>query len=326
MKTAPGKLLSSLLCFALILVINFLLPRLMPGDPVLMLTGIEYESEGTEAYAVYAEKLGLDRPLPVQFAEYLGTIVSGDLGYSYHHNETVGRVIAARIPGTLQIALPAVILSSLAALFLGCFAGYRKGSLFDKAFSAALIVIHAVPGFLLAMVFVAFFAFRLRWFPLGSLNSAVIPGGFWGAFFDRAGHLFLPVLTMTVLAIPGKYMLLRNSVAAAAEEKYVIYARARGLSGREILFRHILKNVCSPFITMVGLNLGFVLSGSMVIENVFSIKGMGSLMYAAVSSRDFPILQGCLLISALLVIAAGILTDLANLILDPRVRYGVYHE
>jgi peptide/nickel transport system permease protein len=320
MKAIPQKFLSSFFCLAVILLINFLLPRFMPGDPVLMLTGIEYETAGSETYSMYAEKLGLDRQLRIQFAEYLGTVASGGLGYSYHHKETVGRVVAARIPGTLQIALPAVIFSSLIALLLGCVMGYRKNTLADKLVSGSLIIVHAVPGFLLAMVLVTFFAFRLRWFPLGGLNSVRVSGGFWGPLFDRIHHLALPVLTMTILAVPGKYLLLRNSVAAAVEEKYVVYARARGLSGEEILFRHILKNVCAPFITMVGLNLGFVLSGSMIIENIFSIRGMGSLMYAAVSSRDFPVLQGCLLVSALLVIAAGLLTDGVNLLIDPRVR------
>jgi peptide/nickel transport system permease protein len=315
-----------LCCLLTIVVINFLLPRLMPGDPVLMLTGIENETADGEGYERYAERLGLDRPLPVQFVSYLGDILSGNLGYSWHHNDTVAQVVAARIPATLQIALPAVILSSLMALLLGSLMGYFKNSPADRMVTGLLIIVHAIPGFLLAMVFVTLFAFTLRWFPLGGLNSVKVPAGILGPLFDRIRHLALPVLTMTILAVPGKYMLLRNSVAAAAEEKYVIYARARGLSGGAILFRHILKNVCAPFITMVGLNLGFVISGSMVMENVFSIRGMGSLMYTAASARDFPTLQGCLFVSALMIIAAGLLTDMVNLLLDPRVRYGAQNE
>lgn len=312
------KIVTSVICLAVILVFNFALPRLMPGDTVLMLVGMDEGVVSADEYAFYAEKTGANKPLLQQFGEYLLGVFRGDLGYSYHHKAEVSQLILRRLPATLQLALPAVILSSLIALALGCLMGMKKGRPVENAVTGMQIALDAVPSFLLALLLLALFAFRLGWLPMGALNSLRVPEG--GALRDRIWHLILPVGTLVLGSVPPKYLMLCSTVARQREEKYVLYACSRGMGEAKIAFTQILPNICQPFLTMVGMNMGFLLSGSLVIENIFSIKGMGSLMMQAVTARDYPVLQGCLFVSALMVVLFHLLTDLLCLLLDPKAR------
>lgn len=320
------KIITGFLCLFLIVTINFFLPRLLPGDPVLMLTGMDEDAISEAKYKSYKERLGVDRPIGEQFVDYIKDIIKGDLGYSYYFNDDVSNIILRRIPNTLQIAIPTVILSSIIALIWGSIAGYRENKLLDNISTTTAIIINAIPGFVLAMFMVTVFAFKLRIFPLGGLNSINIPEGILPAFLDRVRHLILPVITLTIASVPGKYILVRNTVAAAKKDKYVMYAKARGISEIRVIFAHILKNICGPFITIVGLQIGFIISGSMICETIFSIKGMGSLIYQATASRDYPTIQGCLFVTALAVVIATIITDILCISIDPRVRSGIYEE
>ncbi|SCJ58982.1 Glutathione transport system permease protein gsiC [uncultured Clostridium sp.] len=320
------KIITGFLCLFLIVTINFFLPRLLPGDPVLMLTGMDEDAISEAKYKSYKERLGVDRPIGEQFVDYIKDIIKGDLGYSYYFNDDVSNIILRRIPNTLQIAIPTVILSSIIALIWGSIAGYRENKLLDNISTTTAIIINAIPGFVLAMFMVTVFAFKLRIFPLGGLNSINIPEGILPAFLDRVRHLILPVITLTIASVPGKYILVRNTVAAAKKDKYVMYAKARGISEIRVIFAHILKNICGPFITIVGLQIGFIISGSMICETIFSIKGMGSLIYQATASRDYPTMQGCLFVTALAVVIATIITDILCISIDPRVRSGIYEE
>lgn len=320
------KIITGFLCLFLIITINFFLPRLLPGDPVLMLTGMDEDAISEAKYESYKEKLGVDRPIGEQFVDYIKDLIKGDLGYSYHFNDDVTNIILRRIPNTLQIAIPTVILSSIIALIWGSIAGYRENKLLDNISTTIAIIVNAIPGFVLAMLMVTVFAFKLRIFPLGGLNSINIPKGILPAFLDRVRHLILPVITLTIASVPGKYILVRNTVAAAKNDKYVMYAKARGISEMRVIFAHILKNICGPFITIVGLQIGFIISGSMICETIFSIKGMGSLIYQATASRDYPTMQGYLFVTALAVVIATIITDIICISIDPRVRSGIYEE
>lgn len=317
-------LLTSLACLLLITVFNFALPRLMPGDTVLMLVGMDEAQVSEQEYAYYLEKTGADRPLPEQFGDYLFGIFTGDLGYSYHHNAPVGRLIRERLPATLSIAVPAVVLSAGIALVLGCLMGMKRGSAAESAATAVQIVADAIPAFLLALLLILLFSFRLGWLPMGQLASLRVPEGPLAALLDRALHLILPVATLVIGAVPGKYLMVCGTVARQRNEKYVLYARSRGLSDARIAFCHILPNICQPFVAMVGMNVGFLVSGSLVIETIFSIKGMGSLLSAAITARDYPVLQGCLFVSALVVVAANLVTDVVCVLLDPKVRCRVH--
>ncbi|GHV87242.1 ABC transporter permease [Spirochaetia bacterium] len=320
MKQTFRQLISAIACLFVIVTVNFFLPRLMPGDPVLMLTGLEDGLVSQAEYDMYHEKLGLDEPVAAQFGQYVKSLLKLDLGYSYHYKRSVGSMIAERIPNTLRIAVPAVILSSLFAMLLATYAGSKNGGIGDTSITGTLIILNAVPGFLICMLLITVFAYNLGWLPFGGLASVNAKN----EFTDKLRHLVLPVIALSLSALPGKYLILRNQVAASTEEKYVLYARARGISENRIRYVHIFRNVSQTFITMIGLNAGFVLSGSLIAENIFSIRGMGQLMTGAISARDFPALQGCLFVSALAVITADIITRLICLAIDPKVRLGVY--
>lgn len=319
LKGGGRKLAAALCCLLLVTVMNFLLPRLMPGDPVLMLTGLQEGAVSAEQYAAYSQRLGLDQPVGQQLLDYMTGLLRGDLGYSYHRSASVGSLIAGRLPATLLVALPALLLSALLAVTLGGWAGLAQGSRWERGLTAVMLTLDAIPGFLLAMAAVYLFGFILGWLPLGGLA-----GGVEATLWERLQHLLLPVWVVALGSLPGKYLLVRGSVAAQLSEKYPAYARARGLSGHRVLYRHIFPNACRPFIAMLGVNLGFVLSGSMVVETIFSIKGMGNLLYQSVQSRDLPTLQGCLLVTAVAVVGATLLADGALWLLEPRERRG-YH-
>ena len=323
-KNLIKKLVVSLICLLLITFFNFALPRLMPGDTVLMLVGMDEDAVTEEQYDYYAEKTGANRPVSEQFLDYLGGILTGDLGYSYHHNASISELIAARLPNTLQIALPAVIISSLLAMVLGCIMGMRKGTSAESAVTSLSIIADAFPAFLLGLLLISLFAFRLGWLPSGALNSIRVPSGTFASALDRVKHLILPVLTLVIGSFPAKYFMVCNTVARQRNEKYVLYAKSRGLSDTRIAFFHIFPNICQPFLTMVGMNIGFIVSGSLIIENIFSIKGMGSLISEAITSRDYPVLQGVLFVSALVIVAANILTDVICVAIDPKVRCRVH--
>lgn len=318
------KLIISFVCLLIITIFNFMLPRLMPGDTVLMLVGMDEEVVSEEQYEYYKEKIGADLPLSEQFFNYLKGVCTGNLGYSYHHNASITSLIAARLPNTLQIALPAIVISSLIAMILGCLMGMKKGSPAEHSITSLQIIFDAVPSFLLGLLLIAFFAFKLGWLPSGALNSIRIPEGPFSAIWDRIKHLILPVLTLVLGSTPSKYLMVCNTVARQRNEKYVLYARSRGLSDTRIAFFHIFPNICQPFLTMVGMNIGFIVSGSLVIENIFSIKGMGSLISQGITSRDYPVLQGCLFVSALVIIASMLVTDFLCILIDPKVRYKVH--
>lgn len=326
MRKYAKNIITALIAFGVIIILNFALPRLMTGDPVHMLTGLNEEVLSLELYDYYFKQLGLDNPIYVQFFDYVKSLFNGSLGYSYHYNMTVSQLIGDKIGVTLQIALPAVIISSTIALFLGTYCGYKKNGVVDNVISTTAVLINAIPTFLIAMILVIVFAFTLSWFSYGGLNSIYVDGGFFAHAFDRIAHLFLPITCLVMASTPSKFIMMRNTTAQAIDEKYVLYAKLKGIKDSQIRRKHIFKNVGLPFITSVGMSVGTIVSGSLVIENIFSINGMGKLISTSISNLDYPALQGCLFVTSGVIIVAKILTDIACALFDPRVKYGEENE
>lgn len=319
-----NKLIVYIACLILVVLINFGLPRLMPGDPALMLIGQEGITVTEEMLDEMHQKMGTDKPVITQIALYVQDLMKGDWGFSYQSKKPVSEMLSSSIRSTLIISVPAIIISSVLAILLGCIAGYYQGSSFDNICTSALIILYAVPMFLLGMILVYVFAFRLQWFPLGSLKSVHVEPTFFAAVKDRLWHVFLPIITLSLSSITSKYLIIRNSVAKERTAKYVVYAKARGLSNKEVLFKHILKNSCQPFISVVGMNIGFIFSGSLVVEMIFSLNGMGMLIYNAAINRDYVVMQGAFLLLSLIVILSNLLADLISAMIDPRIRRGTY--
>ncbi len=276
-------------------------------------------------YETYRAALHLDESTGMQFLYYLRSLLDGTLGYSFKKDAVVSSLIWERLGYTLQITLPAVALSTLAGLAWGLRCGYRSGVPVDMASTVALIILNAVPTFLIGLLLMIFFCFQHRWFPYTGLSSPeATAGSAWLA--DRMRHLVLPVLTLTLASLPSRYLLMRNTAKKIAEEKYVLYARQRGLPDRTIRFSCLLKNIAPQFVTMTGMSVGSCIGGSLVVENLFSIKGMGKLLTEAVNTLDYPLMQGILFVTALIMALSIVVTDVICVLIDPKVRWGEYIE
>lgn len=322
MKKYRKNLILALVCFLIVIVLNFFLPRLLPGNPIAYLTGFSEEDMTPAQVAYYRQALHLDEPVFAQFGYYLRSLFDGTLGYSYKKETTVSALIGQRLGYTLQITLPAVLLSTALGLFWGLHCGYKKGSVLDKLSTTFQIVINTMPTFLIALVLMILFCFRQRWFPYTGLNSAGVAPGTAAYLLDRIHHLILPVLTLTIAAAPSRYLLMRNTVSQVTEEKYVLYAKERGLTDHKIKFGYILKNIAQPFITMVGMSVSTCIGGSLVVENIFSIGGMGSLLSDAVYTLDYPLMQGILFVTTAVMTISIVVSDVICILIDPKVRFG----
>ncbi len=300
----------------MIFVVNFFLPRLMPGDPLGNLVGADDETMTKEEYDALYHEMGLDLPLGEQFANYVKNLFKGDWGYSYHRGADVGKIILENVPRTLQITLPAWILSALIAVWLGLVAGSNKSKIKDVSITSGMMIMDAIPTFLLAIVFLILFAFEWKILPSGGLNSPFAEN----VVLDRLEHLILPILTLVLVSTPKKFLLIRNQAANAMDEQYMAYARAKGLSSGRLNAVHVLPNISSAFISMLGTSFGHMIAGSIIIERVFSIDGMGMLVNRAITDKDFPMLQGTLLIIAISVILSNFIADVIATLLDPRQR------
>ncbi|HWR41058.1 MAG TPA: ABC transporter permease [Patescibacteria group bacterium] len=302
----------------LVLTLNFFLPRLMPGDPLLLRFGADAGVTDRTMLAGLSRQYGLDQPLQQQYVAYWQALSTGDLGYSFHFRQPVSQLIADRLGWTLLMLTPALLISSLLALFFGSWAGWRAGSPLDIFLTLLALLTAACPPFLLAMLAIRLFGFEWQWFPLGGISSGTA-ASLSAYFADVAWHLVLPIMVLAISATAGKFLVMRSGVMSSRHDPYVTYAKIKGLSPGRILRIHILRNACLPVIGMIGLQLGYMISGALVIEVVFSLNGMGTLIYDAAVFRDYPVLQGCLLILAVFVVTVNLFIDVLYRLIDPRI-------
>jgi len=312
-----GKLIRYAFTLLFILSLNFALPRMMPGDPIVNLLGEEALHNDPQMMERLRAEYGLDKPLLIQYYNYLGSLAKMDLGYSIHKNLSVSQLMSERLIWTLILVFPSILFSSTLALLLGSLAGFKSKSPADYLLTALSLIFYTCPPFLLAMLLLSIFAFHLGLFPLGNLTS----GGREGLDYalDMAWHLSLPVVALSILGASYKFLVVRNSVLQIFDEQFVVMARAKGLTERSILLHHVIANVLPPFISMVALSLGFMVSGALIVEIVFSLNGMGTLIYDAVMARDYPVMQGCFLLLTLFVMAANFAADMLYAVADPRI-------
>lgn len=298
--------------FILIIVINFTLPRLMPGDPVKNLIGEDvYVSE--KVLEELRAELGLDKPLYEQFASFLSDLMHLDLGYSYHLHAPVAEILLDRLGWTLLFVGVSVVIGALLGSLLGAFAGWKPERRTSRITGLAFVVFSCTPPYFLALLSLYLFSFKLGLFP---------SKGFYDSPEIRSvlHHLFLPISVMSVFSASRNFLVMRGSIIQEKEQLYALYARAKGLKDTGILFRHVIKNASLPVITLLALDFGFLFSGALFIEIIFSLNGMGTLIYGAIMGKDYPLLQGAFLIIALTTLLANMLADLLYALIDPRVR------
>ena len=315
-----------ILVFLTIITINFFLPRMMPGDPFFFISVIEGVSDTTyseEQIARYREYYGLDKPLIEQYLSYLGGLSRGYLGYSIYFNRDVMEMILMRIPWTLLIVLPSLILSSFTGTILGAVSAWNRKNRLDAPIYYFMVVLSEIPSFLLGILFLFLFGARLAWFPLsGGVTPFKAFTSNWTYFLDLLRHAALPILTLSLTQISGFFLLSRNSMISILSKSFITTARSKGLSRKRIIFRHAMKNSLPPVISRFFLSLGMLFGGAVLIENVFSYPGIGRLMREAVMVRDYVLLQGILLMTTLVILLMNLLADLSYRKLDPRIGRG----
>jgi peptide/nickel transport system permease protein len=300
--TIPTLLLVSIIVFGLI--------RLIPGDPAEVMMGPDADPA---SIASLHHQMGLDEPLPVQFFAWAGRTLHGDLGVSIATGEPVVRLIVTRFQLTAAIVLMSVLLATLIAVSLGMIAAWRRNSGLDLAVVGGATIVLAVPSFWLGLVLLLVFGLKLGWLPV----VGYVP------FSDGVGaallFLILPIVTLTITESGVLTRMMRASAIDVLSQEYVTHARAKGLPERTVLARHVFPNAFAPTLTLVGLSLGHLLGGIAVIETVFTLPGLGRLMVDSVLARDYPVVQGCLLFTAVIYVAVNLAVDMLYPIFDPRV-------
>ena len=293
-------------------VLVFLMLRLVPGDPAAVIAG---DSATPEQVAALRARLGLERPIPAQFAIWLGHVLQGDLGESYFFRKPVTELIAQRLEPTLALGVAALTIAVAVAVPLGVLAAFRQGTWIDRTVMGLSVAGFSMPVFVLGYLLVYVFSIRLEWLPVqgyGRLSEGLLP------FLER---LVLPAVTLSVVYVALVARITRTSVLDVLNEDYVRTARAKGLTEREVLVRHALRNAAVPILTIVGIGLAALIGGAVVTESVFAIPGLGRLTVEAVLSRDFPVIQALILLFATGYVFVNLAIDIGYAMLDPRIRY-----
>lgn len=287
----------------LITTVVFLVIRVIPGDPAQVIAGIDAESDGIEAIR---ERLGTDRPVMVQYFAWLFAVVRFDFGDSFNTDQPVGKLILDRFPVTLVLALSGLVISLVIALPVGILSAVKRWSVWDYGGMVFSQIGMALPGFWLGIMLLFAFSVKLRLFPFFGTGSPA--------------HFVLPALSLGIARAAVLTRLTRVTVSEELEKEYVLTARANGLSGSRILYGHVLKNALLPIITIAGIQLGYMLGGAIIIEQVFSLPGLGRLFLTAVYQRDFPLIQGGVVFVAVAFSLTTFLVDLLYSVVNPRIR------
>jgi peptide/nickel transport system permease protein len=296
----------------LVVTIVFVIVRVTPGDPAAVMLGPDATAADV---AALRERLGLDRPILVQYALYLGQMLKGDLGQSIFLNKPVLAALAERAEPTLFLTLFAILIATAIALPIGVLAAYRRGSAFDQVVATMAMLSASVPSFWLGLVAQQAIAVKLGLLPVAGYGPPD------AGFLERMAHLLLPALVMGIVSSALILRFTRASMLDVLSDDYVRTARAKGLGEFQVVMRHAFKNALIPIITVIGLTAALLVSGAVVTENVFNLPGVGNLVVSAVLRRDYPVIQGALLVIAGLYVLINFLIDMLYLLVDPRVKY-----
>lgn len=313
------KLVTAFFIVLVVIVLNFLIIKMAPGDPVRILAGADTLTE--EVIESLTIEFGLDQPLHVQLWKYISNLLHGDLGESFAYSQPVTVLIADRFFNSLLLSGTSCILAVIIGCWLGLYAGKNHGGLIDRIFSAVAYLFNSMPAFWLGMMGILLFATKLHLLPTqGMYNLRAGYKGF-AAVLDVMEHMILPCSALVAIQIPSYFRITKTSVLQVMADDYIMTFRVTGMSEKKIFRKYILKNAILPVLTVFGINLAYVVSGSTVSEIVFSWPGIGSMMYRAIMMRDYNVLMGIYLILALSVAAMMIIVDLVYAWLDPRIRY-----
>lgn len=313
------KVGGGLVSLLMVVVLGFFLFRAMPGNPVRTLNADRQIDQAS--IDRMRREWSLDLPLWRQFIDYLRDLLHGDLGTSYKYKQPVAELIADRLWGTVLLTGTALVLSVVLGLWLGTRAAWRHGGRFDQTSTGIALVLWSVPTFWLGLILLMVFSVGLDLFPTRGMTSPDSgDDGVLATFLDVAHHLTLPAITMTAVVYAQYLMVMRSSLLEEMNADYLTTARAKGLRDDLVRRRHAVPNALLPTVTIIFLHVGFVVSGAVTVEKIFSWPGLGLLTYEAIQVPDYPLLQGALIVLAGAVIVMNVLADLLYRVLDPRVR------
>ena len=295
-----------------VVTIVFVIVRVAPGDPAAVMLG----PDATPAdIAALRERLGLDQSLVVQYVYFLGQLLRGDLGQSIFLNMPVLSALGERAEPTFFLTVFSILIASVIALPVGILSAYRRGSLFDQLATTLAMLAASIPSFWLGLILIQVFAVRLGWFPVSGY------GGPDASFLTRLSHLVLPALALGIVSSALITRFTRASMLDVLNDDYVRTARSKGMGEFRVVMKHAFKNALIPVLTVVGLTAALLISGAVVTETVFGLPGVGNLVVSAVLRRDYPVIQGALLVIAALYVLINFAVDMLYLLIDPRVRY-----
>ena len=293
--------------------VTFIIVRSIPGDPVQVMLGVDRRAT-PEQIAAIRTSYGLDQPLPVQYVRWLGHVIQGDLGQSLRSRRPLTDELGLRLPVTIQLAVMAALLAAIPAVGAGVIAALKRNSAVDYLATIGTLVGVSVPNFLLATLLVLLFSFTLKWLP---------PVGFQPLLEDPAQNLRTMIMPAISLGLPLAAILMRNTRSSVLEvlgQEHVRTARAKGLSQRRVLFRHILPNAGIPILTIAGIQVANLLGGTVIVEQIFGLPGVGRYVYEAIANRDYPVVQGVTLVLAFLFVLVSLVVDILYAVVDPRLR------
>jgi len=290
-------------------IVIFGMVRVLPGDPAFLILGDRATEESAAALRV---QLGLTKPLLTQYWDFMSGIPQGKFGMSLLYRQPVGDLVLRRVPVSIYLAMYAMVLAAIITLAFGITAALKKGRFADHAIRVVFLLFLTTPSFWLGILLILLFSLRLHLFPVA---------GYGETFVDHLRYLFLPALTLALGLSAVLIRNLRGQIILVQRSDYVRTARAKGLFEGQVLQRHVLRNALMPVITIFGLQFGYLVGGTVVVETVFAIPGMGQLLIQSITARDYPVVQAITLISAFLVIIVNLAVDISYSFLDPRVTY-----
>ncbi|ARI76389.1 nickel ABC transporter permease [Halobacillus mangrovi] len=289
----------------------FMSMHLAPGDPATIIGGPT--ATESDLAAIRAE-LGLNDPVLLQYFDYIRGVVQGDLGYSFQNNQSVSEAIATRFPQTLNLAIASMVVAVLIGVPAGIISAIKQNSWFDVSSTTIALAGISIPNFWLGAMLILIFAVELQWLPVGGLSAP-----FWT--IEGMKQLILPSITLGTASAAMIARMSRSAMLEVIRADYIRTARAKGVKRNAVVWIHALRNAMIPVITVIGLNFGFLLGGTIITEQVFAINGVGRLMIDAIAARDFPIVQGTVLLVATLFVVVNLLVDIIYAFVDPRISY-----
>jgi peptide/nickel transport system permease protein len=305
--TLPRRLAHLVIVLFGITLVTFLLLRLIPGDPALAILGSSYTHDRAVAIDNF---LGLNRPIWTQYGLFMGRLVRGNLGFSFFYNLPAGTVIGRHVAPTLFLVIYSAVLAAAISFPIGFGAGLRRGGVLDQTSRVFFTLSFAMPAFWLGIILIIVFSVHLHVFPLNGFGS-----GFAGHLYN----LFLPALTIALGFSTVLVRSLRAATIATLQAEFIDTAQMKGIPWSQVLWRHVFRNAVLAVVAVYGVNLAYLISGTVLVENVFALPGLGTLLVSSVADRDYPVVQGVTLLFAVLIVAINLLTDITQAALDPRV-------